>query len=125
MKKDNVATCGSKKNKNGETCCISSCSHTSEVNGYCRLHYIMHWNRIKKVERVEAERRLNKYIEEITKKYPTEYLEIIKKNLEDAKSLESIVQDMNLEEDIGCLEDTLEEKELENMYRNIKSDKVE
>jgi len=85
----------------------------------------MHWNRIKKVERVEAERRLNKYIEEITKKYPTEYLEIIKKNLEDAKSLESIVQDMNLEEDIGCLEDTLEEKELENMYRNIKSDKVE
>jgi hypothetical protein len=121
MKKKNLSSLQGAP-KNDQKCCISSCSNTTEINEYCRFHYIMHWNRIKKVERVEAERRLNKYIEEITKKYPTEYLEIIKKNLEDTKSLEKIVQDMNLEDDMDFLEDTLEEKELENMYRNIKTD---
>ena len=108
------------KQEDIQICSIASCKKKAEINIYCRFHYIMHWNRIKKVERVEAERRLNKYIEEITKKYPTEYLEIIKKDLEDSKSLENIVQDMNLEE--GLSEDIVEEKDLDNLYSNFKNE---
>jgi hypothetical protein len=115
--KSSVKTAKAKKKTSSRKviCIVEGCEREATAHEYCQFHYIRHWSKIKKSERVEAERRLNKYIEEITRKFPTEYLEIIKKDLEDSQALEGVMLDMDLEEGINGGEDLIEEQILQKI----------
>lgn len=62
-------------------CKEEGCHNSQTTTGYCRLHYLKNWKKIrKKAERVAAER-LNKYVERMVRQFPDKYVEEIKKDL--------------------------------------------
>lgn len=84
--------------KDSDICVVEGCDENKTTGDFCRLHYISKWKRLKKKERVLAEKRLNKYIEELTARYPDEYLEVIKRDLSSDKNFSELLQDLEIED---------------------------
>lgn len=82
-------------------CAHSGCKKEPSAQGYCRLHYITNWKHIRFKEKVKAERRLNAYVDRISKKYPKDYLEKIKETLEDEAKFKEMVDELEIELEMG------------------------
>lgn len=85
-------------------CKKSLCKEPAVINGYCRYHYIAGWkveNIDKKVKKVKH---LEKLVIEIKKRFPHEYMELIKADLVSDKIFKQVLKDMDLEEDINNFE---------------------
>jgi len=65
--------------------------------GYCRMHYIKNWRRIKRKEGILASGQLNNYVEELVNKYPDKYLDVIRQDLATEKEWGKVVVDLELE----------------------------
>ncbi len=83
----------SKKNR----CREPGCDHDFSLMGYCRLHYIKNWKRIKRKEGILASGQLNNYVEELVNKYPDKYLDVIRQDLASEKDWNKVVVDLELE----------------------------
>jgi uncharacterized protein YihD (DUF1040 family) len=100
------------KGIDSDLCREISCETTSSASGYCRLHYIKNWKKIKRKEVILREKKLNQYIEELVSKYPDKYIEAIRNDLADEKSFSKVIYDLELDEaidDIDGGEDSDEE----------------
>lgn len=64
-------------------CAHKKCKRDADQSNYCRLHYLQNWRKIRLNERIKAERRLNSYIDHLAKRYPKDFLEVIKEGIED------------------------------------------
>lgn len=88
---------------NGKTrirlCKHAECSNAQTTAGYCRLHYLRNWKRLKEEQQKTSAERLNKYVERMTKRFPDRYIEEIKRDLK-SRHFESAV-----EEDLGDTDD--------------------
>jgi len=62
-------------------CKEENCKNAATSGGYCRLHYLRNWKRLKQEEQKRAAKRLNRYIESVIKRHPDKYVEMIKKDL--------------------------------------------
>lgn len=62
-------------------CKDEHCKNAATSGGYCRLHYLKNWKRLKQEEQKRAAKRLNRYIESVIKRHPERYVEMIKKDL--------------------------------------------
>ena len=88
-------------NSAGETVCREvACEGLSTSGGYCRLHYIKNWKKIKRKEAILREGKLNQYIEELVTKYPDKYIEAIRQDLESDKEFSKVIYDLDLDEGI-------------------------
>lgn len=97
-------------------CKESACHNVQTTGGYCRLHYLKNWKKIKrKAQRVSAER-LNKYVERMVRQFPDRYVDEIKKDLRtrhferqmeeefgEPDSIYRLFNDPNYEEEISQL----------------------
>ena len=83
----------SKKNR----CREPGCDHDFSLMGYCRLHYIKNWRRIKRKEGILASGQLNNYVEELVNKYPDKYLDVIRQDLATEKEWGKVVVDLELD----------------------------
>jgi hypothetical protein len=63
-------------------CKETDCHNAASTKGYCRLHYLAHWKKIKEDAKRRATRKLDKYIEDVMRRHPERYLEVIKEDLE-------------------------------------------
>jgi len=97
-------------------CVENECKQEAVSHGYCRLHYIGHWRHIKFDRHVKAERRLNAYVDRLTKKYPKDFMDKIKEGLEDESKFRETVEELDLEADRS----ETEEEFLEKFLRDIK-----
>jgi len=89
-------------------CREPGCDHEFSLSGYCRLHYIKNWRKIKRKEAIIASGQLNNYVEELVNKYPDKYLEVIRQDLASEKDWAKVVIDLELEsseEEAGAEED--------------------
>ena len=89
-------------------CREPGCEHDFTLQGYCRLHYIKNWRRIKRKEAILASGQLNNYVEELVNKYPDKYLDVIRQDLASEKEWSKVVTDLELEsseEELGADED--------------------
>lgn len=77
-----------------------ACEGLSTTGGYCRLHYIKNWKKIKRKELILKEKKLNQYIEELVSKYPDKYIEAIKNDLASDKEFGKVIHDLDLDESI-------------------------
>jgi hypothetical protein len=85
----------------GETVCREvACEGLATSVGYCRLHYIKNWKKIKRKELILKEKKLNQYIEELVAKYPEKYIEAIRQDLENDKDFAKVIYDLDLDEGI-------------------------
>lgn len=78
-------------------CREAACDLEVTVVGYCRLHYIKNWRKIKRKEAILATGQLNNYVEELVSKYPDKYLDVIRQDLSSEKDWSKVVVDLELD----------------------------
>ncbi|MBI2711409.1 MAG: hypothetical protein HYX41_00910 [Bdellovibrio sp.] len=92
-------------NSLGETVCREvACEGLATSGGYCRLHYIKNWKKIKRKETILREKKLNQYIEELILKYPDKYIEAIRQDLANDKDFAKVIYDLDLDESVDDFE---------------------
>lgn len=97
-------------------CAEKKCRSEATTSNFCRFHYIAHWGPERHAPIWED--RLNYYIREITRRYPEEYLEIIKRDLSSEESFKKSLREMNIEFDE---DDTASEFEKQAILKKVKS----
>jgi len=81
----------------GKSCSQSKCKATADKSGYCRLHYLANWKRIKLNNQLKAEARLNQFVDKLAKKYPDSYIEKIKEGVENEDRFFEIAKELDIE----------------------------
>ncbi len=105
------------KKKRAPVCEQRGCRKPAVSHGYCRLHYLANWREIKEEDKLRAERRLNAYVDRLSKRYPADYLEKIKAGIEDEGMFKQTMEQLEMDQD----EDSETEREyLEKMSRTFK-----
>lgn len=97
-----------------------ACEGLSTTGGYCRMHYIKNWKKIKRKEIILKEKKLNQYIEELVAKYPDKYIEAIRQDLASEKDFAKVITDLDLDEGIDDFEG--EGENAENFIDTIRRD---
>lgn len=114
-KKGKASAEGSLAKKN--RCREPGCDHDFSLQGYCRLHYIKNWRRIKRKESILASGQLNNYVEELVSKYPDKYLDVIRQDLASEKEWSKAVVDLELE---GSDEDGAQEEDIDAAAEGVR-----
>jgi hypothetical protein len=104
-------------------CKESGCSNEQTTLGYCRLHYLKNWKKIRAESRRKAAKHLNKYINSIVRSDPDGGVKALRKNLRNEGAFEKSVDDLFYSDsarevmtDLGYRED------LDGMIDSIKID---
>ncbi|MBS1962428.1 MAG: hypothetical protein JST04_09445 [Bdellovibrionales bacterium] len=108
--------------KNYEDMCREiACESHSSTAGYCRLHYIKNWKKIKRKELILREKKLNQYIEELVSKYPDKYIEAIKQDLADETAFSKVIYDLELDEGVDDIptDDESDEQVIDSIKREF------
>ncbi len=79
-------------------CKVRECDELSVVDGYCRLHYLKFWKRIQLRKKILTDGKLEKYIDELTQRYPDKYIEMLREDLKSEKSFLSAINELEIEE---------------------------
>lgn len=79
-------------------CRVRDCDQISIVDGYCRYHYLLFWKKIQVRKKILTEGKLQKYIEDLTARYPDKFLEILRKDLRSEKDFLAAIMELELDE---------------------------
>lgn len=79
-------------------CRVRECDQAAAVDGYCRYHYLLYWKNIQVRKKILSEGKLERYIEELTARYPDKYLEMLKKDLRTEKDFLAAIQELEIDE---------------------------
>ena len=79
-------------------CRVRDCDQVSNVEGYCRYHYLLLWKKIQIRKNILLDGKLEKYIEDLTGRYPDKFLEMIKKDMKSEKDFHSAIQELEIDE---------------------------
>jgi hypothetical protein len=88
-------------------CRVKDCDQLAAVDGYCRYHYLALWKKIQVRKKILSEGKLERYIEELTARYPDKFLEMLRKDLRSDKEFLAAIQELEIDEnaDNGEFED--------------------
>lgn len=79
-------------------CRVKECDQLAMVDGYCRYHYLLFWKRIQVRKKILTEGKLERYIEDLTARYPDKYLEMLRKDLKTEKDFLSAITELEIDE---------------------------
>ncbi len=79
-------------------CRSKDCDQISVVEGYCRYHYLMFWKRIQVRKGILTDGKLERYVDELTARYPDKFLEVIRKDLRSQKEFLAAIQELEIDE---------------------------
>lgn len=79
-------------------CRVRDCDQISIVEGYCRYHYLFLWKKIQIRKSILQDGKLEKYVIDLTARYPDKFLEVIRKDLKTEKDFLSIISEMEIDE---------------------------
>lgn len=79
-------------------CKVKDCDQLSIVEGFCRLHYLALWKKIQIRKKILTDGKLEKYIEELTSRYPDKYIEMIRRDLKTEKDFLSAIQELEIDD---------------------------
>jgi hypothetical protein len=82
-------------------CRVKDCDQVATVDGYCRYHYLLLWKKIQVRKKILTDGKLERYIEELTSRYPDKFLEVIRRDLRTEKDFVSAIQEMEIDESGG------------------------
>lgn len=103
-------------------CKEAGCKDAATTAGYCRLHYLKNWKRIKSQERKRAARRLNKYVEGVIRRHPKRYIEIIKDDIKKDKfRLHDEDRDFSEGEDESVFDESTYDEEVRELIEKLKN----
>jgi len=84
-------------------CRVRDCDQVATVDGYCRYHYLLLWKKIQIRKSILLDGKLEKYILDLTSRYPDKFLEMIKKDMKSDKEFLAVIQELEIDE--GALND--------------------
>ncbi|MDG0816542.1 hypothetical protein [Bdellovibrio svalbardensis] len=79
-------------------CRARDCDQIAAVDVYCRYHYLMFWKKIQVRKKILIDGKLERYIEELTSRYPDKFLEMIRRDLRTEKDFLAAIQELELDE---------------------------
>ncbi len=79
-------------------CRVKDCDQAAIVEAYCRYHYLLYWKKIQVRKKILDEGRLERYIEELTSRYPDKFLEMLRKDLRSEKEFVAAIQELEIDE---------------------------
>lgn len=79
-------------------CRVRDCDQLAIVDAYCRYHYLLFWKKIQVRKKILTEGKLQKYIEDLTARYPDKFLEILRKDLRSEKDFLAAIMELELDE---------------------------
>lgn len=79
-------------------CRTRDCDQAAIVEGYCRYHYLLYWKKIQVRKKILDEGKLERYIEELTARYPDKFLEMLQKDLKTEKDFLAAIQELEIDE---------------------------
>ncbi len=104
-------------------CKEEKCHNEQTTLGYCRLHYLKNWKKIREKQRKKAITNLNKYIDHIMKKHPDNYVETIKQDLRDGNRFQQKAEEFFSTEEYGDIMEQVDaEHEMQRIVDNIRID---
>lgn len=106
-------------------CKDENCKNAATTEGYCRLHYLRNWRRIKEEAGKKSAKKLNRYIEYVIKKHPDRYLDIIKKDLRSPTFNRDIEERFGYDDEEAdeILGEPAYEEEIERLIKQLKVEK--
>lgn len=81
-------------------CKVRDCDQVAMVEAYCRYHYLLLWKKIQIRKQILNDGKLEKYLDDLTSRYPDKFLEVIKKDLKTEKDFMSVIHEMELDESV-------------------------
>lgn len=82
-------------------CRSRDCDQIGIVDGYCRYHYLLFWKKIQVRKKILADGKLERYVEELTARYPDKFLEMIRRDLRTEKDFLAAIQELEIDESAG------------------------
>jgi hypothetical protein len=79
-------------------CKVKDCDQIAAVDGYCRYHYLLLWKKIQVRRKILADGKLERYVEELTSRYPDKFLEMIRRDLRTEKDFLSAIAELEIDE---------------------------
>jgi hypothetical protein len=79
-------------------CRVRDCDQVAVVDSYCRYHYLLLWKKIQVRKKILADGKLERYVEELTSRYPDKFLEVIRRDLRSEKDFLSAIQELEIDE---------------------------
>lgn len=108
-------------------CKEPDCHNAATTKGFCRLHYLKNWRRLKADEDARAANKLNQYVEGVIRRHPERYLEVIKEDLLN-KAVDVMVDEVSEEEDAEAeaeeiLHEPTYDEEVDELIKRLKIEK--
>lgn len=104
-------------------CSEPECKNQQTTVGYCRLHYLKNWRKIREKQKKKAAANLNKYVDHIMQKHPDNYVETIKHDLRHTTRFQQRADEFVSDEDFhDVMEDVDMNEEVEDILDNLKVD---
>ncbi len=102
-------------------CKEEDCKNQQTTIGYCRLHYLKNWRKIREKQKKKAAENLNKYVEHIMRKHPDNYVEAIKHDLSNSSRFQRRADEFSAEDDFHeVIEDVDMNVEVEKIVNHLK-----
>lgn len=79
-------------------CKVKDCDQYAVVEDHCRFHYLLLWKRIQVRRRILIDGKLERYVEELTARYPDKFLEMIRKDLRSEKDFHAAIAELEIDE---------------------------
>lgn len=82
-------------------CRSRDCDQVGIVDGYCRYHYLLYWKKIQVRKKILIDGKLEKYVEDLTARYPDKFLEMLRRDLRTEKDFLGAIQELEIDEGAG------------------------
>lgn len=105
-------------------CKEEECQNEQSTLGYCRLHYLKNWKKIREKTRKKAITNLNKYVDHIMKKHPDNYLEAIKQDLRDGNRFQRKAEEFASDDFFEVMGEVDIDIEVNKILDNMKVDET-
>lgn len=79
-------------------CRVRECDQIASVDIYCRYHYLLLWKKIQVRKKILTDGKLERYVEELTSRYPDKFLEMIRRDLRTEKDFLGAIQEMEIDD---------------------------
>lgn len=79
-------------------CRVRECDQAAMVEGYCRFHYLALWKKIQIRRKILIDGKLERYVEELTSRYPDKFLEVIRKDLRSEKDFIAAIAELEIDD---------------------------
>lgn len=100
-------------------CRVRDCDQAATVDSYCRFHYLLLWKKIQVRKKIITDGKLERYVEELTSRYPDKFLEMIKKDLRSEKEFHAAIAELEIDE--AGLESEFEDDNYMDDVRGVSS----